>query len=73
MNDVPRAEACASELIEIEDLTVTATGAADEAPAQRAARVLPRLAAIGARLAVVAPVLPLFFSPNGLGSGVRGC
>ncbi|GAB4440213.1 MAG: hypothetical protein OHK0015_35910 [Chloroflexi bacterium OHK40] len=73
MNDVPRAEACASKASAIEGPSVSTTPDTVEGLTTPLTSVLPRLAEIGARLAVIAPTLPLFFGTDSLGNGVRGC
>jgi hypothetical protein len=73
MNDVPPAEACASDASPAEEMPVSPTVDDGDMTSNRLARILPRLSAISAQVAVIAPALLLTTGIDGLGSGARGC
>lgn len=73
MNDVPRAEACASEVTAAQAPTAPPASSPGEVSTNQLARLLPRLAEIGSRVAVAAPSLIVIFGTDSLGRGGRGC
>lgn len=73
MNDVPCAEACASNESPAEEKPISPMVDDGNMSSMRLARVLPSLSAIGAQVAVIAPALLLTVGVDGLGSGARGC